>query len=272
MPLPNLNSLGYTGLKEVDPPNIWKRDRDPVSTDFKLYDIGDLWYNIRSFDFFILIAKEASVATWQNLAIGTGLLDALTINGGATTVFPVGAEIDFTSGNASLAITSTGAGNITLTVSPTAGALDTLSINMGGTVITPVLDNIDFVASGGIVLTSPLAGRIQIAAAGISSWIETAVSIPAALNTGYIANGGALVNLSLPAIAPQGSIVRVAGKGVGLWQLTANAGQTIFYGSLSTVVAGNLAAFNQRDTVEVLCTTANTEWTVLSSIGNLIVT
>src|ERR1700761_723533 len=68
-----------------------------------------------------------------------------------------------------------------------------------------------------------------------------------------------------------GDIMRIAGKGAGGWQISQNSGQTIHFGDDNTTsgVSGNIASQNSNDCLELLCTTDNTDFTVLSSIGNL---
>lgn len=94
-----------------------------------------------------------------------------------------------------------------------------------------------------------------------------------AVNNGYIPNNVALTTLTLPATAAVGDVVRVAGKGSGLWTIAQNAGQTIHFGASNTTtgVGGSLTALNRYDSIELVCITANSDWTVISVIGNLTV-
>lgn len=109
-------------------------------------------------------------------------------------------------------------------------------------------------------------------AGGGLAWSEiTGTSETAAVNTGYIANNAGLVTITLPATAAVGSVVRIAGKGAGLWRVAQNSGQTINFGSLATTAGtgGYLEATNRYDAVEILCITANTTWVIVSSVGNI---
>lgn len=150
---------------------------------------------------------------------------------------------------------TTGTGNLT------AITLTNGQLAIGSTGATPVAANIT--AGPGISVTNG-AGSITIATvAGIQSWTEvTGTSQAAAVNSGYIANNGSLVTITLPATAALGSVVRVVGKGTGLWKLLANTGQTIHFGNTDSTVAGYIQSTQQYDALEVLCTTANTDWTV----------
>lgn len=104
------------------------------------------------------------------------------------------------------------------------------------------------------------------------TWNEvTTTSQTAAVNNGYITNNAALVTITLPASFAVGEIVRIAGTGAGLWRLAQNASQQIHFADVSTTagVGGYLEATHRRDCIELIGTTANTELTVLSSVGNI---
>lgn len=107
------------------------------------------------------------------------------------------------------------------------------------------------------------------------AWTEiTTTSISAAINNGYVLNNASLVTLTLPAIAALGSIVRIAGKGAGGWTIAQNSGQTVFLGNKSstTGASGHLDSTNRRDSIELVCVTANNDWDVISSFGNISIT
>lgn len=246
MPIPNLNPLGYQGLKELNPPNIFFRDRAPLTTDYKLYDLLDFWQDTVTKTVYILISKQANIAIWVPISVGAGNLDTLTPDVGAA-VTPVANNINIQGGlTGAISFSNGGAGQMNAAVQ-----VDGVTIGIVGNQLT-------FIG----VIPPPV----------VFTWIETAVGLTMAVDTGYIANGGVLVNLTLPAIAPQGTIQRITGKGVGLWRMTANAGQTIYYGNQTTAVGGNLQATQQRDSIEVVCITASSEWNVLDTQGNLTVT
>lgn len=136
--------------------------------------------------------------------------------------------------------------------------------------------NIITFAGGTNVTTSATGSTITIdaTAGGSFTWTEvTGTSQAMAVNNGYILNNAGLVTATLPSTAAVGDIVRVAGKGAGGWLIAQNSGQTIFFGSstTSTGVGGSLASTNRRDCIELICVTANNDWDVLSSIGNITV-
>jgi hypothetical protein len=107
----------------------------------------------------------------------------------------------------------------------------------------------------------------------IITWNEVTASQTMFVNNGYVANNSSQVVLALPPFSNFGEKIRVVGKGAGGWKITQNAGQTIHFGSQNTTtgVTGYLESQSTFDAIELLCTTANTNWTELSAQGNIIV-
>jgi hypothetical protein len=95
-------------------------------------------------------------------------------------------------------------------------------------------------------------------------WTEvTAASVNAAVQNGYILNNAGLLTVNLPGTCAVGDEIRLAGKGAGLYVVDAPAGDTIS--------GGTLTATNRYDSIHLLCTAADSEWTVLNSVGNFTV-
>jgi hypothetical protein len=135
----------------------------------------------------------------------------------------------------------------------------------------------------------PVSGNvyIKVSGTGTTLWekiptgpssltwnIVTSATNPNSLVTsnGYIPKGAGVVVFILPAAAAVGDTFRIAGYG-NLWTLTQNAGQLIFMGNQTTTagVGGSLEATQIKDTAEIVCVTANTEFHILSSMGNITV-
>lgn len=155
------------------------------------------------------------------------------------------------------------------------GGVATLTGNSGGAV-PPTAGNINIIGTGGAsVAGNPGTSTLTISVSGTGlSWTEvTGTSASMAVNSGYIANNAGLVTLTLPATSAIGDTIQVTGKGVGLWRIAQNAGQTIHFGSSDTTtgVAGSLSSILRYDCVEITCITANTDWIVTSVLGNLTV-
>lgn len=136
---------------------------------------------------------------------------------------------------------------------------------IGSTGATPVPATIT--GTAGITVTNA-AGSITISGGGGGyTWTEvTGVSQAMAANNGYITNNPALVTLTLPATAALGTTISIAGKGAGGWKIAQNAGQEIFFGSSATTIGatGYLQSTQQFDSIELLCITADTQWTVIT--------
>ncbi|NNM43634.1 MAG: hypothetical protein HKM07_04765 [Chlamydiae bacterium] len=108
---------------------------------------------------------------------------------------------------------------------------------------------------------------------GITWNTVSGTSQSAAVNNGYIANNTSLVTVTLPSSASVGDMVEIAGKGAGGWKIAQNSGQVIHMDGVdsTTGTGGSLASTVRYDAVRLLCITANTDWLVLSGIGNLTV-
>jgi len=128
-------------------------------------------------------------------------------------------------------------------------------------------------AGSGISITNA-AGSITINAtgAGLSWTVVTGTTQTMAVNNGYIANNAGLVTATLPATSAVGDVVAITGiNNATGWKVAQNAGNQIFFGSLSTTsgTGGSLASTGTRDTVFLLCVTANATWNVFDSVGNI---
>ena len=92
-----------------------------------------------------------------------------------------------------------------------------------------------------------------------------------AINTAYITdNGASLVTYTLPVTASIGAIIKITGKSSGGWKIVYATGQSIiFQGQATTTTTGSLGSSIASDCAELMCTTANTTWTVINASGCL---
>lgn len=172
------------------------------------------------------------------------------------------------------------------TLCSTSGAGSTVTVNVDSVVAstytcdagsaTPAANNLNVLGGGG-TSTSGAGSTITITSTGGGlPWTEIAVVGPTAMsvNNGYVTNNGARVQLTLPLASAFGSNIRILGKSAGGWQINQNAGQSIVLDSSSTSVGvlGTLQSDAFRDSVDLICTTANTVWTIGDGIGNYIFT
>ncbi len=130
-------------------------------------------------------------------------------------------------------------------------------------------------STAGFVLTSNGTGSdpsFQVSTPGaMAPYINvTGASQTMAVNQGYIANdAGSIVTFTPPAVCAVGTRFAVAGgaDATSGWtiDLTANT-QTMNFGSV--VGTNAVASSNQFDCVEFVCTVANTQFTLLDSVGS----
>ena len=103
------------------------------------------------------------------------------------------------------------------------------------------------------------------------TWFTVATNtIAIATSSGYITDNGATqVTYSLPTTAAEGTVFRIVGKSSGLWTLTQAANQQVLLELASTTVGtgGSITSLHPADCLEVICTTANLVFTVMSFTG-----
>lgn len=172
-------------------------------------------------------------------------------------------------GGAPAFATITGTNGITLTPGANSLAISNSAIPNAALANSSITINTTGIITGGGVVA--LGGTLNLNANAVAfPWTEvTGTSQAAAVNNGYIANNAGLVTITLPAIAAVGDIVRVAGKGAGLWKVAQNAGQSIRVGSSTSTVGagGSIQSLDIGDCAELLCITANNSWVQLSGAG-----
>lgn len=123
-------------------------------------------------------------------------------------------------------------------------------------------------------------GQALVVNAGLPAWanasslnwsVVTGTTQAAVINSGYIVNAATLATITLPATATLGSILEIVGMGAGGWRLAQAAGQQVVFGNLSNTAgaAGQLNSTHQRDSIRLVCITADTTWQVVSAVGNI---
>jgi len=115
---------------------------------------------------------------------------------------------------------------------------------------------------------------ITIEAAGAHDvWEVISASQTMDPDTSYICAGGGALALLLPPTAAVGDMIGVLLAGSTSWQITQGAGQQIRYGAdLTTAGAGgSITSTSQGDALSLVCIVADTEWAVVSGVGNHLV-
>ena len=111
-----------------------------------------------------------------------------------------------------------------------------------------------------------------VSGGGGITWTEvTGTTQSASADNGYITNNESLVTVTLPSTCAVGKTICVAGKGSGLWKIAQNAGQQIIFGNKNSTsgTSGYIASLYQYDSVELLCITADTVFSVTYAVGDL---
>ena len=142
-------------------------------------------------------------------------------------------------------------------------------------IAVPALNNLNIFGGAAVTVSGSGDTIVITSTSGSFTWnTVTSATNPNSLiaENGYIATGSSPVIFVLPAAASVGDIFFIVGYS-NLWQLTQNAGQTIYFGSriTTTGVNGSMAATMIKDTIEILCVTANAEFQIINSIGNITV-
>jgi hypothetical protein len=113
------------------------------------------------------------------------------------------------------------------------------------------------------------AGSIVISTSGSpAGWTDVTGATQAMVaNNGYIANRSSIITFTLPTTAAFGSYQSVIGKGAGLFTIAQNAGQSINIGSVTSTIGtgGSISSTDQFDSLTLICTVANTTWTILGA-------
>jgi len=139
-----------------------------------------------------------------------------------------------------------------------------------GNASTTVWTKSILLTAGSGVTISQSGNSITISTSGSGlSWTEvTGTSATLAVNNAYIASNGSLVTLALPTTSSIGDVIYIVGKGAGGWLISQAAGQTLNIGSVASTVGvgGSVASSNRYDSVQLVCTVANTTWTNIGGV------
>lgn len=275
--LNGLEPLAYAGVNAVQPPDFVTKPRPPTSTDSKNFYLGQIWLDTgtntppTANDVYMLVALLGNQATWVSLSGGN--LETLTGNSGGA-VSPDGASNINVVGDGTYIDIVGNPGTNTLTASLVNGGSYAQLFQADVGTATPLAGQLNILGANGIQ-TFGAGQTITITAPSTPPFVTWAdvsgTSQAMAVNTGYTANNAGLVTLTLPATAAYGSVFYVVGKGSGGWSIAQNAGQTIHFGMVNTTTGGggSLSSTKQYDTVAMVCSIANTDFTVLQSIGDI---
>ncbi|MEO7396989.1 MAG: hypothetical protein ABIW84_00340 [Ilumatobacteraceae bacterium] len=148
-----------------------------------------------------------------------------------------------------------------------------LTVKDEGSTLSAAVTSVDFVGAG-VTATGTTAVTVTIPSS-VTPWTEITGATTAAVNNYYLANHASTqVVLTLPGTAAVGNVIGLANKGAAGFKLAQPSGVTVHFGSLDTTAGtGGFITFNKlRDSIFVVCTVANTDWTVFDACGTLNVT
>jgi len=140
---------------------------------------------------------------------------------------------------------------------------------IGVTGSTPILSTLS--AGVGIAITNG-AGSISIGTAGGTalSWTSISASRTLTTNSGFVVASGA-VSLALPTVSSVGDVIVVLLDSGTSWTITQAIGQIIRLGASQTTlgISGSLSSSALGDSIELVCTQANTRWVSYATQGNI---
>ena len=281
----------YEGLNVIVPVTGWqliKSTRNPTSSD-KKYPVGAIWINTSNNTAWLLTSAPGN---WSEFAASVaGAVTSLTGDSGGA-IQPAAGNI--TLAGTSNQIATSGAGS-TITFS-LVGPYTPSTYTAHGVLVGEGTSSIAALAAGtnGQVLlgstgADPVFGTlttttgvafttgagslaINVKTGGYAVVDQTSSSVNLAVQTLYVTdNGSTQVVYTLPATAPQGSVIEVVGSSAGGWKIAQNASQQILLQNQSTTAgtSGSLSSTNKNDSVKLVASVggASTIWTVVSYSG-----
>lgn len=100
-------------------------------------------------------------------------------------------------------------------------------------------------------------------------WTTVNTSTVMTINTGYFTNNAGTIVLTLPVFSAVGNLISIAGvgSGAGQWQIAQNALQSVVVGTMTSTVGlgGSITSDNFSDSINLVCSVANTKWVCLGS-------
>jgi len=168
--------------------------------------------------------------------------------------------------------------NITLSNCTNNATTPVYNLTSGGSIEEwdgQALPSIDDATGGQVLALKSDKSALEFATVsggGGITWTEiTGTTQSASADNGYITNNESLVTITLPSTCAVGKTIRVVGKGAGLWKIAQNAGQQIIFGNKRSTIgtSGYIASLYQYDSVELLCITADTVFSVTYAVGDL---
>lgn len=181
--------------------------------------------------------------------------------------------------------------NAPFPLSPTLGGLGVASPTSNGVLIAKGLDPVESVTlsdgqiiigrSGNVPLAASITGgtgitvtnganSITISTNESENWTEVSATTQALeVNTNYICTNAGVTTLTLPSVAPLGSVIEITST-ASTYIVAQNAAQSIKFMGVSTTtgVTGTYTSDVVGAAVRLVCVLENSTWQVLSALGN----
>lgn len=259
MPFIDRSTLTYPATNSFPIRKWLDPQRDPASTDFRNFQIFDIWINDANDSAWIMVDKTATSGTWLQMATsGTGILTITGDVGGA--VGPDGASnINLLSGSG---LTITGnPGTNTLTITQDATVPLQFDEDVGSAV--PAANILNILGTGGIT-TSGAGNTVTITAGATvpTTFTEDAgAAVPAANNLNILGGVGI-------ATSGAGSTVTIDASGDVATQYTCDAGVAVpAANNLNVIGAGSTTTSGAGSTITILSSGGGLSWNEITVVG-----
>jgi hypothetical protein len=240
------------GLSPKDPnkylgPNVFlnivvTRNREPTSADYRQPETGKLYSNCTIWQ----VGKNPTTGTEGDLWILTKIV-----------------------GNVAFWVQ--------ISVTPGSSGIDSITTDDGAPPVVPDINgNVNIISGPGTKVTGQGPGNsvtVSTIGGGLDWSVITDATQNISVQNGYFANRGAGVTFTLPATAEVGDMFALSAIDAGGWTLAQNAAQVIRMGNqvTTTGVGGSLASTANGDTIRIVCSVQDTNFQVISSMGNITV-
>lgn len=122
-------------------------------------------------------------------------------------------------------------------------------------------------STGQVLQVGPTAGSLQWGSVASTNWIAATATQIGVAGTGYYVPTGVGCTFTMPSVAAAGTYLALYASGPGANWTISLSGQSIQLGSMT--VSNSLTSNASGDGVWMICTTADTNWLVISSMGNI---
>lgn len=192
---------------------------------------------------------------------GTGLGQTITGN--------TGGALSPTAGNWNIFGASTAAGTSPVITSGTGSTLN-VNVQKSQAIASTNASNVGLAAFNSLEFTVDANGFVSLSGASGFNWSDKSTSFLAVSNNGYFCT--ATLTATLPAAPNNGDEISIYVDAVATITITANTGQTLHVGSVTSASAGTAVNTLAGDAMTFVYRSTNTQWVALNFVGNWVVT